>query len=335
MLASLLILLAMPLLDTSRVRGSQFRPLMRFAFWVFVTDFFLLMYLGSQHAEEPYITVGAFATVFYFAWFVVIVPMVGIVENTMMDIATDKTTTQSPLPSTTQTPSKMPTGKRGYSTLAGPGPAKGIEEAQASVKAAIKGFNSSTLLGSPEEFREVVNGFHFFFQKKKSRRNYHIFRGLSGLKLYPYMNMVQLYSAESLDFFVRTYFSLGCVGRISIHLNDQGKLMISYRIIGWDKFLNVFMPYFDMLYGLKHLAILKMVRIHELVHILGWGEHTLAQLNAFKLELVSLVYSVAPITASLVFHHSKKNYRLTALTIPHLLYHFQPQKIMCLHSFGS
>jgi ubiquinol-cytochrome c reductase cytochrome b subunit len=88
MLASLLILLAMPLLDTSRVRGSQFRPLMRFAFWVFVTDFFLLMYLGSQHAEEPYITVGAFATVFYFAWFVVIVPVIGVVENTLMDVAT-------------------------------------------------------------------------------------------------------------------------------------------------------------------------------------------------------------------------------------------------------
>lgn len=90
MLGSLLILLAMPLLDTSRVRGSQFRPLMRFAFWVFVSDFFLLMYLGSQHAEEPYITVGAIATALYFGWFVVIVPVVGIIENTLMDIATDK-----------------------------------------------------------------------------------------------------------------------------------------------------------------------------------------------------------------------------------------------------
>jgi ubiquinol-cytochrome c reductase cytochrome b subunit len=90
MLGSLLILLAMPLLDTSRVRGSQFRPLMRFAFWVFVTDFFLLMYLGSQHAEEPYITIGAIATVVYFGWFVVVVPVVGIIENTLMDIATDK-----------------------------------------------------------------------------------------------------------------------------------------------------------------------------------------------------------------------------------------------------
>ncbi|RZK40619.1 MAG: cytochrome b/b6 [Hymenobacter sp.] len=90
MLGSLLILLLMPLVDTSRVRGSQFRPLMRFAFWVFVTDFFLLMYIGSQHAEEPYITIGAIATGLYFGWFLVIVPVVGIIENTLMDIATDK-----------------------------------------------------------------------------------------------------------------------------------------------------------------------------------------------------------------------------------------------------
>jgi ubiquinol-cytochrome c reductase cytochrome b subunit len=47
------------------------------------------MYLGSQHAEEPYITIGAIATFLYFAWFLVIVPVVGIIENTLMDIATD------------------------------------------------------------------------------------------------------------------------------------------------------------------------------------------------------------------------------------------------------
>ena len=90
MLGSLLILLAMPILDTSRVRGSQFRPLMRFAFWIFVTDFFLLMYIGSQHAEEPFITIGAIATALYFSWFVIIVPVVGVIENTLMDIATEK-----------------------------------------------------------------------------------------------------------------------------------------------------------------------------------------------------------------------------------------------------
>lgn len=87
MFASLLILLAMPILDTSRVRGNQFRPFARFTFWAFVVNFFILMFIGSQHVESPYVEIGAAATAFYFAWFVFITPAVGIIENTLMDIA--------------------------------------------------------------------------------------------------------------------------------------------------------------------------------------------------------------------------------------------------------
>ena len=87
MFMSLLILLAMPILDTSRIRGSQFRPAMRFVFWMFVANFFILMFIGSQHVENPYVEIGAAATAFYFAWFIIVVPAVGILENTLMDIA--------------------------------------------------------------------------------------------------------------------------------------------------------------------------------------------------------------------------------------------------------
>ena len=85
MLGSLLILLAMPLLDDGRGRGDVHRPLSRIAFWVFVGIFFLLMYLGSQHAEEPYITVGAIATAAYFLWFVLLLPIIGMLENSSFD----------------------------------------------------------------------------------------------------------------------------------------------------------------------------------------------------------------------------------------------------------
>lgn len=88
MFASLLILLAMPILDTSRVRGAQFRPLMRWAFWIFVADFVLLMQIGAEHVENPWITVGQIATALYFGFFLVIVPAIGIIENTLMDVAT-------------------------------------------------------------------------------------------------------------------------------------------------------------------------------------------------------------------------------------------------------
>jgi ubiquinol-cytochrome c reductase cytochrome b subunit len=92
MFGSLLILLVLPLTDLSRIRGNQFRPAMKLAFWFFVVDFIILMWIGSQHPESPYLEIGQFATAFYFAWFLVIVPMIGIAENTLLDIATsDKT----------------------------------------------------------------------------------------------------------------------------------------------------------------------------------------------------------------------------------------------------
>ena len=87
MFASLLILLIMPIVDTSRIRGNQFRPLMKFFFWVFVVNFFILLWIGSQHPEYPYTVIGQFSTVVYFLFFLVIVPVTGICENTLMDLA--------------------------------------------------------------------------------------------------------------------------------------------------------------------------------------------------------------------------------------------------------
>jgi ubiquinol-cytochrome c reductase cytochrome b subunit len=88
MFGSLLILLVLPLTDLSRIRGNQFRPAMKLAFWFFVVDFFILMWIGSQHPNSPYVEIGQIATAFYFAWFLVIIPLIGISENTLIDVAT-------------------------------------------------------------------------------------------------------------------------------------------------------------------------------------------------------------------------------------------------------
>jgi len=88
MFGSLFILLLLPLVDISRVRGNQFRPAMKLAFWFFVVDFIILMWIGSQHPETPYLEIGQISTAFYFAWFLIIVPLIGISENTLIDIAT-------------------------------------------------------------------------------------------------------------------------------------------------------------------------------------------------------------------------------------------------------
>jgi ubiquinol-cytochrome c reductase cytochrome b subunit len=88
MFGSLFILLILPLTDLSRIRGNQFRPAMKLAFWFFVVNFFILMWIGSQHPNSPYVEIGQVATTFYFAWFLVIVPFIGLSENTLIDVAT-------------------------------------------------------------------------------------------------------------------------------------------------------------------------------------------------------------------------------------------------------
>lgn len=87
MFGSLVILLILPLVDFSRIRSSQFRPLMKVANWIFFVNFLVLMWIGSQHPEQPFVTIGQISTVLYFSHFIVIVPLLGIIENTLMDIA--------------------------------------------------------------------------------------------------------------------------------------------------------------------------------------------------------------------------------------------------------
>lgn len=90
MFGSLLILLILPFADLSRTRSNQFRPAMKLAFWFFVVDFMILFWIGSQHPDSPFLEIGQFATAFYFIWFLIIVPSIGLLENTAFDIAIKK-----------------------------------------------------------------------------------------------------------------------------------------------------------------------------------------------------------------------------------------------------
>lgn len=95
MFGSLLILLILPLTDLARIRGAQFRPLMKFNVITFIFVFIILMWIGGSHAESPFIEIGQVATFYYFIWFTIIVPVTGIIENTLIDIATNKETSNN------------------------------------------------------------------------------------------------------------------------------------------------------------------------------------------------------------------------------------------------
>ena len=86
MFSAILILLAMPFTDLSRSRGIQFRPLSKIAFYVFIGNFLILMQLGAKHVESPYIEFGQISTILYFAHFLIIVPLVSLIENSLIEL---------------------------------------------------------------------------------------------------------------------------------------------------------------------------------------------------------------------------------------------------------
>lgn len=88
MVLAILILLVAPFTDTSRIRSMQFRPIMKFFFWLFVVNFLILGWIGANHPEEPLVLIGQISTVFYFSYFLVLLPGIGIIENTLFDLGT-------------------------------------------------------------------------------------------------------------------------------------------------------------------------------------------------------------------------------------------------------
>ena len=86
MFSALLILLIMPFSDISRSRGIQFKPLSKIVFYAFVANFLVLMQLGAKHVESPFIEFGQISTILYFSYFLIIVPLVTYIENTLIDL---------------------------------------------------------------------------------------------------------------------------------------------------------------------------------------------------------------------------------------------------------
>ena len=81
MFGSLLILFVVPWLDTSKVRSASYRPMFKVAFWGFIVTCVALGWLGSQPAEGIYIVLARIFTLYYFAFFLVLMPVLGLIEK--------------------------------------------------------------------------------------------------------------------------------------------------------------------------------------------------------------------------------------------------------------
>jgi len=87
MFAAILSIMVLPLTDLGRTKGFQFRPLSKLAFWFFVANFLILMKLGACHVESPFIELGQISTALYFSYFIVILPGISLLENTLVDLS--------------------------------------------------------------------------------------------------------------------------------------------------------------------------------------------------------------------------------------------------------
>ncbi|QHB12459.1 Cob (mitochondrion) [Saccharomyces cerevisiae] len=86
MFAAILVLLVLPFTDRSVVRGNTFKVLSKFFFFIFVFNFVLLGQIGACHVEVPYVLMGQIATFIYFAYFLIIVPVISTIENVLFYI---------------------------------------------------------------------------------------------------------------------------------------------------------------------------------------------------------------------------------------------------------
>ena len=83
MLSAILILAALPWLDTSKIRSAVFRPLYKQFYWILVLDVLILGYVGAMPAEGLYLLIARIGTAYYFAHFLIILPILGKVEKTL------------------------------------------------------------------------------------------------------------------------------------------------------------------------------------------------------------------------------------------------------------
>ena len=81
---AIVILLFLPIINTSKIRSSKFRPIFRFLYWFWVADFIILGWIGQKPVESPYIEVGVFATIFYFVFLLILIPVIGVVEEFLL-----------------------------------------------------------------------------------------------------------------------------------------------------------------------------------------------------------------------------------------------------------
>ncbi len=84
--AAIAIFLLLPFVGQFKIKSPKFNKVHQFFFWIFINNAVLLLWLGAQLVEEPYVTISQLATVFYFSYFLIVLPILSFVENKSLNL---------------------------------------------------------------------------------------------------------------------------------------------------------------------------------------------------------------------------------------------------------
>nr|UBD07415.1 cytochrome b [Synapturanus sp. USNM 588794] len=85
LLMSILILLLIPILHTSKQRTMMFRPFTKILFWAVISNTLILTWIGGQPVEDPFIAINQISSIIYFSLFALIIPIFATVENKLLN----------------------------------------------------------------------------------------------------------------------------------------------------------------------------------------------------------------------------------------------------------
>ena len=81
MVGAILVLFLIPFNYTGYIRNTTYRPIFQIFYWILVGDFLLLLWLGQAKMEKPFLVLTTYASIYYFSFFIILIPLIGIIET--------------------------------------------------------------------------------------------------------------------------------------------------------------------------------------------------------------------------------------------------------------
>nr|YP_004062178.1 cytochrome b [Gracilariophila oryzoides]ADR03194.1 cytochrome b [Gracilariophila oryzoides]APC24923.1 apocytochrome b [Gracilariophila oryzoides] len=85
MISAILILALLPWINGTAIRSSRFRPVYRFLYWTMISCCLILGWIGGMPVEEPFVLIGQIASIYYFFYFLIILPVLGKIEKFLLE----------------------------------------------------------------------------------------------------------------------------------------------------------------------------------------------------------------------------------------------------------